>query len=106
MAGLLLLITSLTLLTLARLQLGDAFSVAPKATTLVTHGLYARIRDPIYLFGSGVLAGLVLYLGKPWFLLVLIPLALMQVVRARREAQVLEERFGAAHRQYKSRTWF
>src|ERR1700760_1279550 len=36
------------LLIVARLQLGGAFSVQAKATTLVTTGLYARIRNPIY----------------------------------------------------------
>ena len=105
-SGLVLLIPSLMLLTLARIQLGDAFSVTPQATTLVTHGLYARIRNPIYLFGLGVMAGLILYLERPWFLPVLIPLLALQRTRARRESQVLEERFGEAYRQYKSRTWF
>ena len=37
---------------LARWQLGDAFSVAPEARRLVTRGLYARIRHPIYVFGT------------------------------------------------------
>jgi len=106
LAGLVLLIPSLFLLTLARLQLGDAFSVTPQATTLITHGLYSRIRNPIYLFGSCVVAGIILYLEKPWFLLALIPLLALQMTRARQESKVLEARFGEDYRQYRSRTWF
>jgi protein-S-isoprenylcysteine O-methyltransferase Ste14 len=30
----------------------------------------------------------------------------MQIVRARKESQVLEEKFGDEYRQYKQRTWF
>jgi len=83
--------------------------VAPKATTLVTHGLYARIRNPVYVFGFVFVAGLVIYLGSPWFpwaLLALIPVALGQVGRARREARILEATFGDAYRAYRARTWF
>jgi protein-S-isoprenylcysteine O-methyltransferase Ste14 len=30
----------------------------------------------------------------------------MQILRARREAKVLEEKFGDEYREYKKRTWF
>ena len=36
----------------ARVQLGSALSFWPEARTLVTSGLYARIRHPVYLFGT------------------------------------------------------
>lgn len=104
--GLALLVPGGILLTLARMQLGNAFSISAQATELVTHGLYSRIRNPIYVFGVPVIAGLILYLNLPWFLLALIPLVVLQVFRARREAHVLEERFGDAYRQYRARTWF
>ena len=32
-----------------------------KAQTLVTHGLYSRIRNPIYVFGALVIAGIFLF---------------------------------------------
>jgi protein-S-isoprenylcysteine O-methyltransferase Ste14 len=35
----------------ARRQLGSAFSMAARAERLVTRGIYAKIRHPIYLFG-------------------------------------------------------
>jgi len=105
-AGLAVSVAGLALVTLARWQLGDAFSVEPRATMLVTHGLYARIRNPVYVFGLVLFAGILLYFDLPQFLPALIPLAIMQAVRARREAHVLEERFGDAYRSYRARTWF
>ncbi len=105
-AGLLLVIGGYVFLTIARVQLGNAFSVSPRATTLVTHGIYARIRHPVYVFSILGLLGLVLYFR-------LLPLALLpmiaipiQIVRARREERVLEEKFGDAYRRYRESTWF
>jgi protein-S-isoprenylcysteine O-methyltransferase Ste14 len=105
-AGLVLTLAGMALITLARWQLGDSFSIEPRATALVTRGLYARIRNPVYVFGLVLFAGIILYLGQPLFLLVLIPLAIMQAIRAKREARVLEERFGDEYRAYRARTWF
>ncbi len=48
--GAILVAAAIPLLVLARIQLGKAFSVAPKASTLVTHGLYSRIPHPMYVF--------------------------------------------------------
>ena len=104
--GLALLVPSAVLLTVARVQLGNAFSVTPQATTLVTKGLYSRIRNPIYIFSALLLAGLVLYLNRPWLLFLLVPLAILQQFRAHRESMLLEEKFGDAYCQYKAQTWF
>jgi protein-S-isoprenylcysteine O-methyltransferase Ste14 len=90
----------------ARIQLGRSFSIAPKATALVTRGIYSRIRNPIYVFSATWIAGLALALGKPIGLLLLIPLIPMQVARARREGRVLEAEFGEAYREYRRKTWF
>jgi hypothetical protein len=45
---------------LARYTLGQSFSVKAKATELATTGIYSRIRNPIYVFGVILLAGLIL----------------------------------------------
>ncbi len=105
-AGVVIGLPSLALLVLARIELGSSFSVRPKAQTLVTHGLYSRIRNPIYVFGGLVVAGVFLYINKPralWLFVALIPL---QIYRARQEEKILQARFGDEYQQYKSRTWF
>jgi protein-S-isoprenylcysteine O-methyltransferase Ste14 len=97
---------SLALLVLTRIQLGGSFSVRPKAQALVTHGLYSRIRNPIYVFGGLAIAGAFLYVDQPrylWLFVVLIPL---QIYRARQGEKVFEARFGDEYRQYKSATRF
>lgn len=91
---------------LARLQLGKSFSVRAKATELVTHGLYSKIRNPVYVFGSVFIAGVFLSLNRPTLLLVFLVLIPIQVSRARNEARVLEARFGDAYRAYRAKTWF
>jgi protein-S-isoprenylcysteine O-methyltransferase Ste14 len=105
-AGLVLMVPALILLTTARLQLGNSFSLAPQAAQLVTRGIYSRIRNPIYLFGTFVFSGLFLFLERPLLLLLLVPVLILQISRARAEARVLEAHFGDQYRQYKAATWF
>jgi protein-S-isoprenylcysteine O-methyltransferase Ste14 len=105
-ASLAVLAASWCLFAIARIQLGQSFSVAAKAQRLVTSGLYSRIRNPIYVFGGLVIAAFVVYIGRPVLLLAFVVLVPMQIVRARKESQVLEEKFGDEYRAYKARTWF
>ncbi len=97
---------SLVLLILARLQLGSSFAIRPKAQALVTHGLYSRIRNPIYFFGGFAVAGLCLAFDRPHLLWVLVVLVPLQIYRVRREEKVLTEKFGDDYLRYKARTWF
>jgi protein-S-isoprenylcysteine O-methyltransferase Ste14 len=97
---------ALLLLVLARIQLGKAFSVRAKASTLVTSGLYSRIRNPIYVFGSLFLLGIIIWADRPWLLLWFLVLLPMQAYRSRKEAEVLEAEFGDEYREYKQKTWF
>ena len=94
------------LLMVARMQLGSAFSVEAKASKLVRTGLYSRIRNPIYVFGGLTIIGLLLLAGQPILLLLLVVLIPLQVVRVRREEQVLAEKFGVEYEEYKRGTWF
>ncbi|HWE87424.1 MAG TPA: isoprenylcysteine carboxylmethyltransferase family protein [Terracidiphilus sp.] len=91
---------------LARLQLGSAFSVEAKASKLVTTGLYSRIRNPIYVFGALMILGVIVFVGRPWWLLVFAVLIPLQIWRGRKEAKVLQEKFGAEYAEYKRKTWF
>jgi protein-S-isoprenylcysteine O-methyltransferase Ste14 len=91
---------------LSRYTLGRSFSIAPKATALVTSGIYSRIRNPIYVSGMIFLIGVALIVERPKLLAVLLVLIPMQIIRARREGAVLEAKFGDAYREYRRRTWF
>jgi protein-S-isoprenylcysteine O-methyltransferase Ste14 len=97
---------SMVLLLTARIQLGRSFSVTPQARKLVTTGLYARIRNPIYVFSWFYLLGLVIVLEFWILLLPLAALAAAQLFRARKEEAVLTEAFGEEYARYKAGTWF
>ena len=97
---------SVALLILARIQLGGSFSVGAKAQVLITHGLYSRIRNPIYVFGGLTVAGVFLFLRLTKFLWLLVALIPLQIYRVRKEEQVLAAKFGDEHQAYKARTWF
>jgi protein-S-isoprenylcysteine O-methyltransferase Ste14 len=104
--GLLLGLIGLGGVILSRHTLGRSFSVVPKATALVTHGIYSRIRNPIYICAEIFLVGVVLILWRIELLIILLVLVPVQILRARREATVLEARFGETYREYRKRTWF
>lgn len=65
-----------------------------------------KIRNPIYVFGVVMLIGLLLVVQKPILWIVLVMMVIGLVIRARREARVLETAFGDAYRVYRSKTWF
>lgn len=91
---------------LARLQLGKSFSVTAQARQLVTTGLYAKIRNPIYFFGLCFITGIIVYLGAYWWLLAIPVLVALQFWRAGKESAVLEAKFGDEYRRYRQNTWF
>lgn len=90
----------------ARYDLGASFTGRAEARALITRGIYARIRHPIYVFGLVVRVGLFVFLGRPLLLLILIVTEPVQFIRARREERVLEAAFGEKYRAYKAGTWF
>jgi protein-S-isoprenylcysteine O-methyltransferase Ste14 len=106
LAGLALVIPAFALFLVARMQLGDAFSVEARASELVTTGIYSRIRNPIYVFGGLMLAGMIVWFERPLFLLIFAVLIPLQIMRVRKEEQVLEAKFGTAYLEYKQKTWF
>jgi protein-S-isoprenylcysteine O-methyltransferase Ste14 len=105
-AGAFLAVFGYVLVITARVQLGTSFSVRPEARELVTHGLYSRIRNPMYVFLDVLLFGLVLVLRIYWLFLILAGLAISQGLQARREAKLLQEKFGQAYLDYRNQTWF
>ncbi len=90
----------------ARWQLGTAFTVGAEARHLVTRGLYSKIRHPIYVFGTMafLFIGLALQGWAAVFIWAIV--LLIQVMRLRREDQLLAQAFGPEYAAYRSRTWF
>src|ERR1017187_3333391 len=83
--GTVLAVVGVSLIAVARYQLGRSFSVKAEAHGLVTHGLYSKIRNPIYVFGVVMLAGLMLVLQERGLWFVLVAVIIVQAFRARRQ---------------------
>jgi protein-S-isoprenylcysteine O-methyltransferase Ste14 len=90
----------------ARWQLGSSFSVRPDARKLVTHGLYSKFRHPVYVFGGLAWFGALLVLLGWRAVIIWLIVAVIEVIRARREERVLVEAFGPEYEAYRSTTWF
>src|SRR5262249_54775699 len=86
--GFLIALFATIILFIARYQIGSSFTVTPQARALVTHGVYSRIRNPIYDFSGLVPAGVFISFHLSWgllLLLVLIPVFLSKpFARARK----------------------
>jgi protein-S-isoprenylcysteine O-methyltransferase Ste14 len=105
-AGIAIALPAFVLLVISRIELGRAFSLSAKASILVTSGIYSRIRNPVYVFGSLLFLGLIIWTGRPLLLLLLVALIPLQVYRSRKEQAVLMDKFGDEYLAYKQQTWF
>ena len=75
------------------------------ATALVTDGIFAHTRNPLYLGALIGFLGLGLALRSTWLLLSVMPLAVaLQGLAIEPEEAHLGRRFGAAYRAYCQRT--
>ena len=90
----------------ARWDLGEAFSVLPKATAIIKQGIYSKIRHPIYLSSAIATLGLCLTIQKLWIYIIFFLLVILQFFRAKKEEALFLKKFGAEYRNYKTLTWF
>jgi protein-S-isoprenylcysteine O-methyltransferase Ste14 len=91
---------------LAHIQLGESFAIKAEARSLVTTGLYSRIRHPIYFFGGLGYLGLFVAWGKWIPLLLFVSIYSTQLFRVRKEESVLQQAFGEDYHRYRAGTWF
>jgi protein-S-isoprenylcysteine O-methyltransferase Ste14 len=103
--GAILAVAGYILLIAARMQLGNSFSVTPQAKALITHGLYSRIRNPIYLSVDVMWLGIILALHLYWLFVPFLALLAFHVFRAKREGEVLKQAFGQTYLEYRKQTW-
>lgn len=73
--------------------LGRAFSIFPQARRLVTHGPYAIVRHPLYLFEQLAMLGISLQFIQPWGLLMAASSVALQFPRMDYEEKVLSDTF-------------
>jgi protein-S-isoprenylcysteine O-methyltransferase Ste14 len=101
-----LMVAGIPLIIVSRVQLGSAFAVGPKATTLVTRGIYSKIPHPLYFFLDVALLGLVIAIRQPWLVAAWLALVAVHGWAAAREAKLLSRAFGDSYREYRARTWW
>lgn len=104
--GIVLIIPSLIIWMIARIQLGNSFSILPKTHVLRTNGIYSKIRHPIYVCSIIATIGLVLCFDYWWTFIILILFIFIQFYRAYKEDLLLKQRFGKQWENYKEKTWF
>jgi protein-S-isoprenylcysteine O-methyltransferase Ste14 len=105
-AGAILLVLGASLLISSRLAFGKAgTNIRPDmpTTALVTSGLFAHVRNPVYQGGSIALLGLALMLASDWIVILMVPmLLLIHYGVVLREESYLERKFGETYRRYKA----
>ncbi|KAJ1427471.1 hypothetical protein B484DRAFT_397198 [Ochromonadaceae sp. CCMP2298] len=92
----------------ARVQLGSKGNLTVLARSngpLITTGLYSRLRNPIYVFGTVALTTYLLAISRAWYLLVLLVLVPLQLFRSFVEAKVLRRKFDEQYEEYIKRVW-
>lgn len=89
----------------SRFQLGEAFSLKPKAKYLVTKGIYSKIRHPVYVFSSLAFLGVAIFLRNHYVFLLLLLFVIIQIIRIKKEEQALLKKFGNKYINYKRKTW-
>ena len=74
------------------------------STALVTEGIFAWLRNPMYVGGTFCLAGLAVLLASDWMLVMTIGFfVVLHLGVVRREERYLEAKFGESYRQYCNR---
>lgn len=106
-AGLALIVVGAGLSTVAFRHLGDSFRVPPQPradAALVSHGIYTRLRHPIYSGLAIAIAGLVLTRATPWIVGAGVLAVAILAVKGAYEERLLADRHGEVYARYKSRT--
>ena len=83
--------------------LGTNISVVPQAREVISHGPYARVRHPLYAAELINVVGLCLAHSGPWPWVVFAALVTFQVMRARREEELLSREV-PGYADYRART--
>jgi protein-S-isoprenylcysteine O-methyltransferase Ste14 len=103
--GVVLLAAGLALVVSANLAFRDAgTNVEPwkPSLAIVTRGIFAWLRNPMYVGGVVALIGLAVLLASDWMVVMTVALAfVLHLGVVKREERYLEAKFGDAYRRYK-----
>ena len=91
---------------IARIQLGNSFTIGAHAKKLVTVGLYSKLRHPVYYFSILAIVGLAIFTWSIYMTIPVVLLIVIEIARIRQEETVLEKTFGKDYTRYKQTTWF
>jgi protein-S-isoprenylcysteine O-methyltransferase Ste14 len=92
----------------AKITLGENWDAGygnPKIKQLVTHGIYSKIRHPLYWGINLTLIGLALLYLTIWFSIISLLIVVCFFYRMRIEDKYLLEKLGEEYRNYKAKTW-
>jgi protein-S-isoprenylcysteine O-methyltransferase Ste14 len=106
--GLLLFIVGATVRGVAVFTLGYRFSglvAIQEGHTLVTHGIFRRLRHPSYLGGMMAMMGWMLVFRSLIVLLFIPSMLALLIWRMNAEERLLTSEFGEEYEVYKRRTW-
>lgn len=105
--GVELIVAGLALIVVARrtfLAAGTHVEPWKPSTMVVTTGVFAWLRNPMYVGGTAALIGLAILLASDWMVVTTVILALvLHFGVVLREEHYLEAKFGDAYRHYKAR---
>lgn len=105
--GLELMAAGLALVIVARrtfLAAGTRVEPWQPSTAVVATGVFAWLRNPMYVGGTAALLGLAILLASDWMVVTTVVMALvLHFGVVKREERYLEAKFGDAYRQYKAR---
>ena len=104
--GIIIVASAFLLWIVARIQLGNSFTIGAHAKELVTVGLYSKLRHPVYYFSILAVAGIAIFTWSIYMLVPVILLVVIEVIRIKQEERVLEKTFGKKYISYKQTTWF
>jgi len=92
----------------AKLTLGENWDAGygkPKIKRLVTHGIYSKIRHPLYWGINLTLIGLIPLYPRFWFSIISLLIIIYFFYRMMAEDDYLLEKLGEEYRNYKRETW-
>ncbi len=96
---------SCALMIVSKRQLGESFTVGPKAKALVTTGLYSRIQHPMYLFLDLFILSIIVAIDNRPLIFLWAGVVIVQLIESMREERVLSKAFGSEYEAYEARTW-